>query len=1556
VLQPADLARLGPEELQAIADRILSSSVDRPRIDRGLRRRHTNIAPLSFAQERLCFLEQLGLVRSAYHMRTALRLKGPLDAGALERSFAEEVRRHESLRTRFDLIDGEGVQIVDGPEGFQMKREDLGELPDNVREREVERQIHEEATKRFDLRSGPLFRVKLLKLAATEHVLLIAMHHIVADGWSVGVLMRDIEALYHAYQQCQASPLKELAVQYADYALWQREWLQGQELERQLNYWKEKLSGAPPALELPTDRPRPATPSYRGATHHFALSAELSERVQALARRENATLFMVLLAALQVMLSRWSGQKDIVVGTPIAGRTHRQLEDLIGCFTNTLALRTDLSGDPSFSDLLGRVKEVALGAYAHQDLPFERLVQELHPERNLAQQPIVQVMFVLQNAPRKEFKMGPIAISTYGYAIQTARFDILWSIGLSPQGMWGAIEYATDLFDASTMQRFAQNLERVLQCVSDHPETKLSRTKLLTETERQELLSGWMPVRKIPPAHCLHDLFVQQAERTPAATAIVYEQQRLTYSELNERTKRLAAYLQGLGVGPEVVVGLCVERSIELVVGILGILRAGGAYLPIDPTTPRERIAFMLKDAGAAVLLSQEALSGNLPDEDIPRLYLDTQWASVGDSPGSTLCRNSKPENLAYVIYTSGSTGQPKGVAITHYNATRLFAATARDFEFNADDRCALFHSYAFDVSVWEIWGALLHGGQLVIVPYWVSRTSADFCELLHRERITRLNQTPSAFVNLMEPEAAAQRPLALRSIVFAGEALTPAALQPWMDRHGDSRPQLVNMYGPTETTVYATHRIIRLEDTRSGDHSPIGRPLSDLSGYVLDEDLEPVPPGVVGELYVSGEGLARGYLRRPGLTADRFMADPFGAAGTRMYRTGDRVRYRAVGQLDFIGRVDDQVKIRGFRIEPGEIEVVLLNHPGVRQAVVLARRQTSGDLRLVAYLVPGVEAPDREELREYVKRRLPEYMVPAAFVMLEALPLTAHGKLDRWALPEPDISGQVEHQYVGPRNALEQKLAEIWADVLQLEQAGVQDNFFDLGGDSIVAIRLVARANQAGIRLTVRQFFEQQTIAGLAAMIGAEGDPQMARSPVGLSILLDAGAAEETALLSPVQQLYASLWGKHLDLNTTVFAFRSSIPLDRGKLARVLRSLVARHDALRLRITCDGHGWRQSALNCDQGGAATIDVIDAATAGNWSRFASSITCEKPPLLRAAIVQCDGDEAPEIWLAAHHFSTDVISWPIILQDLQALYLADRAESIPLPRAGSSFLHWVNCMHQYAASASFAEAVEYWCAQDWSQAGPLPEDLPAQKNLLGHVKVYSTHLSSDLTRELIVTARALRVQMEVLLAAALGDCLATWRDGDYAVIELLEHGRVPLFEGVDVSATVGWFSTGIPIWVPRGRGTTADAIASIRQQLNTAPGYGVSYWLALAAPTPNRLQELPCPRVCLSHLGGGAGGPSSGFLRPAGQAREAPGVPERFRSIEVEDRYAIRFETSLDHDRLRLAVYFNGSAYYPSTIVHLSKQFLFRLQALIGEHNYGRRGGDHGHLRHAWSGD
>ena len=1030
--------------------------------------------PLSSAQQRLWFLDRLDPNSALYNIPAAVHMQGPLSINSLQRSLNEIVRRHEALRTTFAVQDGQPVQLIAPVLELQLPLIDLvGD--DRTRERLV---VHEVRTP-FDLTAGPLVRAKLLRLAEDEHVLLLTLHHIVADGWSMGVLIREMKALYEAYVEDRESPLPELTIQYADFAQWQKQLVDGDSLRGELNYWREQLTPAPPVLELPADRARPTAQTYNGSVEMLTLPADMKDSLKALSFGEGVTLFMTLLAGFKVLLQRYTGQTDIAVGTPVAGRNHVDTESLIGFFANTLVLRTDLSGDPTFRELLKRVRETALGAYLHQNVPFERLVEELHPVRDLSHTPLFQVMMALQNAHAETPELAGLSLTLLDVPTTTAKFDLLMFCEEREDGLKFTLEYNTDLFEPVTISRLLQHWQNVLAGVLAAPDARISSLRLMGPNEQQQVLQTWNDTAKnYPGPQLIHARFERQAEKTPDAVAVRAGQGSIAYRELNERANRIAHHLVALGVGPDVLVGVLLERSIEMVAALLAVLKAGGAYVPLDPQYPAQRMSFIVEDTRAPVLLTSKALRERLPQHRARVVLLDDDHEQHSNAnPGVEVL----PENLAYVIYTSGSTGVPKGVAIAHASTATFLNWSLETFTLEQLRGVLAATSICFDLSVFELFVPLACGGTVI-----VAENALQLPALAPAAEVTLVNTVPSAIAELARQRAI---PHSVKTVNLAGEAL-PQSLVDEIFASAPSVEQVWNLYGPSEDTTYSTCTSMR----RDGPTVSIGRPIASTQAYILDSYMQPAIVGVAGELYLSGAGLARGYLNQPAQTAERFLPHPFSIKpGARLYRTGDLARYLADGRIEFLGRLDNQVKIRGFRIELGEIEAALAAHAAVDKAVVVAR-----DKSIVAYFVAcNGEPPTSEELRSHLREQLPVYMMPSAFVLLDDLPLTPNGKVNRRALPAPDAERRdVAGVYIAPRNTTEVALTEIWSEVLKRGQIGVNDNFFDLGGHSLLATQAMTKLTQHfGVELPLRAIFESPTVAELAVAVedardGATGTP----------------------------------------------------------------------------------------------------------------------------------------------------------------------------------------------------------------------------------------------------------------------------------------------------------------------------------------------------------------------------------------------------------------------------------------------------------------------------------
>ncbi|MBW4619918.1 MAG: amino acid adenylation domain-containing protein [Cyanosarcina radialis HA8281-LM2] len=1090
-----NLTRSAEDKQKLLAYMLAEEDINIARENAITRRDNWQKSPLSFAQESLWFLEQLNSQNAAYNIPIALRIKGRLEVAVLEKCLNEILQRHETLRSKFIAPEGQAVEIVFSEVNLPVDSIDLENCVIEERESLIVQLTAEEARTPFNLTEDVLIRVKLLRLSIEEHILLLTMHHAIADGWSLGILVQELATLYEAFATGKPSPLSPLPIQYGDFALWQRQQMPGEILETQLEYWKQNLSGSIPVIDLPADRPRPAKQTFRGAKRSLNLSKSLLQDLKVLSQQQEVTLFMTLLTAFKVLLYRYTGQEDILVGSPVAGRDRLETENPIGFFANMLVLRTNLSGNPTFRDCLVRVRDGVLAAYNHQQVPFGKLVETLQPERGLSYSPLFQVMFALQNTPMPSLKFSGLTLTPLTVDNGTAKFDLTLDLSATPNGIDGFIEYSTDLFDGETIARMVGHLQTLLEAIVANRDRQLSDLPLLTPTEQHQILVGWNDTQVDYPVElCLHHLFEAQVQRSPDAVAVVFEDRQLTYRQLDRKADRLARYLQKLGVKPEVRVGICAERSLDLVIGILGILKAGGAYVPLEPNYPQERSSFLLQDAEVQVLLTQERLKDKLPAYRGQIVCLDSDWEQIDRESEDNLNSKVRSSDCAYIIYTSGSTGQPKGVVIEH-RSTVAFINWATN-TFTAEDLASVLASTSicFDLSVFELFVPLSSGGRVVLVENVLALPN-----LPPERELTLINTVPSAIAELLEAKGI---PDSVRTINLAGEALPKKLVRQLYEQ--TNAQQVFNLYGPSEDTTYSTFTLVKPEDAVVS----IGHPIANTQVYILDRNLKPVPVGVRGELYISGEGLARGYLNQPHLTSQKFISNPFSRdSNSRLYQTGDLARYLPNGEIEYLGRLDHQVKIRGFRIELGEIETVLSQHPQIRSAVAIAQLDDANRQRLVAYVVPQLagdkgdkgdmkatlsslpsspSSPSSAQLRSYLKQRLPEYMVPSTFVMLDSLPLTANGKIDRRALHLSDWSRlNLETAFVEARNPLEASLVEIWTEVLEIDRVGIYDNFFELGGHSLLSVQIVSRIRDTfGIELSLRSLFEANTIADLAAII----------------------------------------------------------------------------------------------------------------------------------------------------------------------------------------------------------------------------------------------------------------------------------------------------------------------------------------------------------------------------------------------------------------------------------------------------------------------------------------
>ncbi|NLT88084.1 MAG: non-ribosomal peptide synthetase [Pseudomonas lactis] len=1403
---------------------------------------------LSYSQQRMWFLWQMEPDSPAYNVGGMARLRGVLDVGRFEAALQALIMRHETLRTTFPSVDGVACQKVSAQTNVRMDWQDFSALNEPQRQQRLQQLADVEAHTPFNLETGPLLRACLVKAGEQEHYLVLTLHHIVTEGWAMDIFARELSALYEAFIDERDSPLPALPVQYLDYSVWQRQWMEAGERQRQLDYWTAQLGNEHPLLELPGDRPRPPVQSHRGELYRFDLSDELAARVRAFNAQHGLTLFMTMTATLAVLLYRYSGQTDLRIGAPVANRIRPESEGLIGAFLNTQVLRCQLTGQMRVSELFEQVRHTVIEGQSHQDLPFDHLVEALQPPRSAAYNPLFQVMC---NVQRWEFQQSrQLAGMTVEYLANDARatkFDLNLEVTDLDHRLGCCLTYSTDLFDEPRIARMAAHWCNLLEALIADPHQRLSELPLLSADEQRALRDS-LGVEK--GAHrldqCIHQLFSQQASQRPEAPALTFAGVTLSYAQLDERANRLAWMLRERGVGPQVRVGLALPRSLEMVIGLLAILKAGGAYVPLDPEYPLDRLHYMIEDSGIGLLLSDAALFealGELP-ATVACWCLEDDSPVLANYPAEALPLVSLAQHQAYLIYTSGSTGKPKGVVVSHGEIAMHCQAVIERFDMRPDDCELHFYSINFDAATERLLVPLLCGARVVLRAQgqW---DAEEICALIRTHRINVLGFTPSYGSQLAQWLATQQQTLPVRMCITGGEALTGEHLQ---RIRAAFTPQLFfNAYGPTETVVMPLASLAPEQLEEGAGSVPIGSIVGARVAYILDADLALVPQGASGELYIGGAGLAQGYHQRPGMTAERFVADPFAGKGGRLYRTGDLVRQRADGLVEYLGRIDHQVKIRGFRIELGEIETRLLEHDAVREAVVLALEAPSGK-QLVAYLVSDAEhAALRDALKAHLKAQLPDYMVPAHLIVLQSMPLTANGKLDRRALPEPDPEAN-RQAYVAPRSELEHSLAAIWCAVLNVEQVGLDDNFFELGGDSILSIQVVSRARQAGIHFSPRDLFQHQTVQSLAAVA--------TRSEL---IIAEQGLLTGPSGLTPIQHWFFDTdiparqhWNQALVLKPLQL-------LDAHRLEQALLAVLEHHDALRLSFTPRDAQWHAEHMGVPEGGVllqAQVRDMQACTA-LFTDTQRSLDLAQGPLLRALLV--DGPQGQQrLLIAIHHLVVDGVSWRVLLEDLQNVYrqLSD-GKSVSLPAKTSALRDWAARLQAYAHSESLREELSLWQAQLAGPTVALAVQRPQGARRHSDAETVSVRLDAERTRQLLQQApSAYRTQVNDLLLTALARVLCRWSGQASALIQLEGHGRETLFDDIDLTRSVGWFTSAYPLRLTP-QAEQGDSIKAIKEQLRGVPhkglGYGVLRYLADDL-CKQSMAALPSAQVTFNYLG------------------------------------------------------------------------------------------------------
>ncbi|MEH2073177.1 MAG: amino acid adenylation domain-containing protein [Nostoc sp.] len=1441
---------------------------------------HEGLLPVSFAQERVYFIQQLAPENSAYQFQATMRFTGQLNVPVLQQSLNEIVLRHEIFRTTYTAVNGRLFQVIHPHQPISFTVIDLQTFPESEREAEAQRLVEAEVQKPLDMNQLPLIKWVLLKLNDREHLLIHVEHHMAHDGWSFNVFLGELLELYQAFSLGNSSVLPQPLLQFADFAHWQREWVKSQSAQAQLAYWQQKLSGSSPLLELPYNRPRPTEQTYNGDQIRVELPINLCESLRVLSRQEGVTLFMTMLGAFLVVLHRYTAQDDLSIGTAVANRRMQEVEKLIGMIVNNLVLRTDLSGNPTFRELLDRVRQVTLEAYANEDLPFDKVVEVLKPIRNLSHNPLFQVMFSFHDSPMPDLSLPGLDISLHEpISNKSSKFDLDFLViprseqrvqngaKKGAKGITLVLEYNSDLFDAATIQEMLEQYQILLESIVINPEQRVSELPLLTQNQQQLLVEWNQTHREYAAKECIHDLFAAQVELTPNAVAIQQEGRQLTYRELSDRANQLAHYLQSLGVKPETLVGICVERSLETIVGLLGILKAGGAYVPLDPAYPKERLADILEDTQLGILLTQERFQDKLPDYAGKTICLDKDWAIIAQQNTVNPISDVQLDSLAYIIYTSGSTGKPKGVMIEQRSLINFVIIATHEYGINAGDKILQFASICFDTSIEEIFPCLLVGATLVLRTEPMLHSSDEFWRCCQQWQLTVLD-LPTAYWHQLVAELTpkdSRIPESLRVVIVGGEEAQLEKVKHWHSSiaHFSQPPQLFNSYGPTEATVVTTLDCL----TPAATSVSIGRPISNARVYVLDRYLQPVPMGVPGELHIGGAGLARGYWQRPELTAEKFIQSP---KLDRLYKTGDLARFRADGNLEYLGRVDDQVKIRGFRIELGEIETVLRQHSQVFQAVVIAREDIPGQKRLVAYVVPHEQQPNVDELRHFLKEKLPNYMIPSAFVLLETLPMTPNRKVDYRALPAPNFSRSGEDNFVAPQTPTEERLVAIWSEILRLKQVGIHDNFFELGGDSILSIQVISRANQAGIQIAPKQLFQYQTIAELAAVAG------MTRQ-----VTAEQGLLTGKVALTPIQQWFFEQKLPEPDYFNQSALLEGPPDLQPELLQKVVQQLLLHHDALRSRFARlplgesrfvqEGENWQQFNTSAQE--LVPFSVINlshlspeeqqTAMKAEDTELQGSLNLSTGAIARVVLFRLGNDRSSRLLFIIHHLVVDGISWRILLEDLATAYQQiSRGEAIKLPPKTTSWQYWSDRLREYAKSKAISDELNYWLSESSLKVTALPVDYPANKenNTIASTATVSLSLNEEQTRALLQDVpSAYNTQINDVLLTALVQSFAQWTGERSLLVDLEGHGREDLFEDVDLSRTVGWFTTLFPVSLQlEETDHPGEVLKLVKEQLRRIPnrgiGYGVLQYLHQDETIRTKLQSLPQAQVSFNYLG------------------------------------------------------------------------------------------------------
>ena len=1444
------------------------------------------------------------------------------------------------------------MQVIQPPYQVKLPVIDLQTVPQAEIEQEVERLTDEVVQQPFDIAQLPLIRWALLKLRDSEWALVHVEHHMVHDGWSFNIFLKELRTLYQAFSEGKPSPLEEPALQFADFAHWQREWVKTEEAQVQLDYWQQKLTGMPPLLEMPYDRPRPTEQTYGGGRVRQELPLDICDGLRALGRQEGVTLFMSMFAAFVTQVHRYTGQEDLCVGSGVANRRLRETENLIGMIVNNIVLRTDVSGNPTFKELLAQVRQLTLEGNANEDLPFDKVVEVLKPVRHLSYNPLFQVMFSFHDAQLPDLNLPGLTIKPNDSLTNySAKFDLdivviprteqrvsrdssMEMRGIDTEGITLVWEYNSDLFDESTIERMTGEYETLLRGILAHPNQRLSEYSLLTEQQQHRLLVEWNNTEtEYPKVTGIYQLFEEQVKQNPDAIALIFEDKSLTYQELNERANQLAHYLKGLGVKADQLVGICLKRSLEMIVELLGILKAGGAYVPLDPTYPEDRVSYMVNDAQVSIVVTLEKWTSLINQQSVTAVCLDSQADIIAQQPTDNIDSLIEDNNLAYVIYTSGSTGEPKGVLIEHQSLINFSQSAREKYQITAQDKVLQFASINFDAAAEEIYPCLNCGGTLVLRTESMMESVAAFIQESERQKVT-IWDLPTAYWHLLVTEIIRENltlPSSLKLIILGGERLLPEKVKAWQEYSGNY-PQLVNSYGPTEATVVST--LYHLPETPIEEAEiPIGKAIANVQVYVLDQYLQPVPIGVPGELHIGGLGVARGYLNRPELTEEKFINNPF-KSGEKIYKTGDLVRYKNDGNLEFLGRIDNQVKIRGFRIELTEIETILNQHAVITQAVVIAREDSPGNKRLIAYLVGSQSSGTMESIRHHLKQKLPSYMVPTGFIFLEKIPMTPNGKVDHSALPIPETTHHLDSSFVAPQNDTEKCLAEIWTKVLRVEQVGINDNFFELGGDSIISIQMISRANQMGLQLSPKQLFQYQNIAELATVVGTTKEIK-ANHEVVTGIVP----------LTPIQH-----WFLEQNLPETDFLNQSALmevpsELKPQLLRKVLQQLLSHHDALRLSFSSENGSYKQ--INEGIKEVVPLEVLDlseltpedqqVAIATKDQELQSGLHLASGEIVKLALFILGNEQPSQLLWVIHHFAADGISWRILLEDLATAYQqVSQGQTIKLPPKTTSLQDWCKQLLNYSKSAQLNQEVAYWRSQLQPDIVPFPIDFPLEpdNNQLNSAKAITVGLNEAETRGLLQDVPgAYNTQINDVLLTALVTSFSQWTGEKTLIVDLEGHGREDLWSDIDISRTVGWFTTMFPVRLEHSGIEQIDkTLKAVKEQLRGIPNRGIGYGILKYLSTDKKIKQqfvnLPKAQVSFNYLGqfDRVLSASDGF----GQVKEW----KSDRSLVGERSHLLEVGGLIRQRKLEMQFAYSEQIHRRETIEKLANDFITALKNII----------------------